>query len=136
MMQPNNQFAYPHVLAMVPDFDEDKAVFRSCPAIMDKDDDKEPVYRSCPATMDDDDRQPVHRSTAATTNGTTAKSTHSARTNLDAHMKHYRSFKKMNSHEKNRFIKKLVRPVKEGLVQGISMEVLPSTNETVAVLSF
>ena len=125
MMQTNNQFAYPHVLAMVPDFEEDQAVFRSCPAIMDEDDDKEPVYRS----------------TAATTNGTTvatttAKSTHSARTNLDAHMKHYRSFKKMNSHEKNRFIRKLVRPVKEGLVLGVSMEALPSTNETVAVLSF
>ena len=58
------------------------------------------------------------------------------RTHLNVHIPHYRSIKKMNPHQKNRFIKKLLRPVKEGLVMGISMEALPSTNEQVPCLAF
>ena len=58
------------------------------------------------------------------------------RTHMNVHIPHYRSIKKMNPHQKNKFIKKLMRPVKEGLVTGISMEALPSTNEQVPCLAF
>ena len=58
------------------------------------------------------------------------------RTHMNVHIPHYRSIKKMNPHQKNKFIKKLLRPVKEGLVTGISMEALPSTNEHVPCFAF